>query len=309
MNELPPGIQVRRPTLREAAWLLWRRVTFRPVTEPVCPGCAYPVRGLDRPACPECGVNFAREGVPYPDVRWPVRGAIVLAALVIWTIVFLLVMGPVNRLVLDHLWPHKYRARETVQLSPGPNAYRLHLGVEASGTRMGGSSNSAYAAGLEIKRIHLTVLAFDYQKQIVPLMEMSAVWASPSALDEDEASSVEPFTAEGLRELFRELQEQNPRFRPGASDLDAELAELVSKVSNVEQFGDFQPLQSAAQWQRFIYLGWGPNFVSHTPRYWTFYEILWWVAWGLGCIALALAVHRLTRPLARKGTPAIHSPS
>lgn len=52
-----------RTNLRIVLWLLYRRAIRKPVKEPVCGKCRYPLHGITGESCPECGAEYANCGV------------------------------------------------------------------------------------------------------------------------------------------------------------------------------------------------------------------------------------------------------
>lgn len=56
----------------------------RPISEPVCEKCRYPVAGLGAPRCPECGADLLTAGILTPAAAFEFRARLPGALLALW---------------------------------------------------------------------------------------------------------------------------------------------------------------------------------------------------------------------------------
>ena len=153
MADLPPGVRLRPPNLREGFALLWRRATFKATAGPACPKCGYLTYGLTRPACPECGEDLARSGVVDPSARNPAALLLLCVCLLAWTALAGWLYEPVERHLRRTVFPYEHRSSFVFSAHPSSRLY--HVVLTGSGRARFAGKRRAVAFHAEFLRVSL----------------------------------------------------------------------------------------------------------------------------------------------------------
>lgn len=129
MDDQLPGPVIDRG-LRDAFWLLRKRLRGQRIEHPSCRRCGYPAIGVQSDSCPECGGQYKKNGIIAPaNVRHVPR---IVFRLFIWTMLVVPWALLLQPFVEEHVLPEKYDAlTRDLEFKPNDESfYELEISAD-----------------------------------------------------------------------------------------------------------------------------------------------------------------------------------